>query len=90
MMLRFYFASIVLCALSFLLVVKKSKYIWKIKHPNFSFPKLYWTDGINTLIKAAFIIVCPVLNLMYSFVFITKYGEICEKTVSSLEKTHGL
>lgn len=69
---------------------KKSEHIWKIKHPSFSFPKPYWTDRINILTEAAFIIVCPVLNLMYSFVFITKYDEVCEKTVLILEKKHGL
>lgn len=74
----------VVCFISFYLSLMKILHMFKERHPDLPSGEVYWVDKAHFIMQVAIISLCPILNLLFIYICIFKFDELCEKSIESV------
>lgn len=66
------------------LLACRAEHIFKTRYPELKIPKSHWTKAVMTRLKMVVMYLCPVINILFVFVYLFKDDELCERTVSEV------
>lgn len=73
------------CFISFYLSLMKILHKLKDKHPDWPYGETYWADKAHFLVQIAIISLCPILNLLFIYICIFKFDELCKNSIENAE-----
>ena len=59
----------------------KATQMFKAKYPDLTIPRRHWSDRVISIIEVVLIHICPIINIAFLLIYITKSDELCEKTI---------
>ena len=62
----------------------KARHMFKNRYPELKIPKTHWSEIVLSYIKMVFCYFCPILNIMFTLVYLFKTDELCDKTVAKV------
>lgn len=80
----------VVCFTSFCLSLVKIFHKLKDKHPDLPCTETYWADKAHFLMQVAIISLCPILNLIFIYICIFQFDELCKRSIESAEQKMNL
>ena len=75
----------VVCFISFYLSLMKILHKLKDKHPDWPYGETYWADKAHFLVQIAIISLCPILNLLFIYICIFKFDELCKNSIENAD-----
>lgn len=76
----------VICFASFYLAMTKILHSLKEKHPDSQYGEPYWADKAHFLMQLGLISLCPMLNLIFIYICLFRFDDLCKQSVKSVEQ----
>ena len=76
----------VICFVSFYLTMTKILHSLKEKHPDLPYGEPYWADKAHFLMQLGLISLCTMLNLIFIYICLFRFDDLCKQSVKSVEQ----